>query len=389
MICSKSSGLVVGIDATNLRGGGGITHLVELLTAVIPADYGITKIVIWGGRDTLTKLPEREWLEKVSPNALNLGLYRRIIWQRFSLSVAARAALCDVLFVPGGSYAGGFKPIVTMSRNLLPFEGSELRRYGMSVMTLKLLILRYTQSRSYKSADGVIFLTKYAQNAVLKVTGPLNGVKAIIPHGISPRFQLPPKDQKGIGDYRTSRPFRMLYVSIIDQYKHQWHVIEAVHSLRAQGVPVVLDLIGPAYPAALKRMEAALVQYDPQKVWVRYHGAVAYETLNTLYAKADLGVFASSCENMPNILLETMASGLPVACSNLGPMPEVLGESGLYFNPESPVAIKNILRKYIDSPNLRSKKANASTQRCRQYNWERCAHETFCFLVDVACKKIK
>ena len=39
-----STGVIVGIDATNLRGGGGMTHLVELLTAVVPANHGITKI---------------------------------------------------------------------------------------------------------------------------------------------------------------------------------------------------------------------------------------------------------------------------------------------------------------------------------------------------------
>ena len=319
MNIGPSTGLIVGIDATNLRGGGGITHLVELLTAVVPANHGITKIIIWGGEQTLYKLPRLAWLEKISPIALNKGLVARIMWQRFSLTRAARVALCDVLFVPGGSYAGEFKPIVTMSRNLLPFEWPELRRYGMRLMAFKLLILRYTQSRSYRGADGVIFLTEYAKHAVLKVTGPLAGKTVTIPHGMSPRFQLPPKEQRPIGAYNATKPFRLLYVSIVDQYKHQWHVIEAVHTLRAQGLPVVLELIGPAYSPALARLHAAITQFDPEKHWVRYHGAVPYEILNTFYAQADLGVFASSCENMPNILLETMASGLPVACSNRGP----------------------------------------------------------------------
>lgn len=384
-----STGVIVGIDATNLRDGGGLTHIVELLNAVVPANHGITKIVIWGGEQTLCKLPGYAWLKKISPIALNKGLVARTMWQRFSLTRAARVELCDVLFVPGGSYIGKFKPIVTMSRNLLPFEWTELRRYGVTLTAIKCLILRYTQSRSYKAADGVIFLTEYAKHAVLKVTGPLAGKIVTIPHGVSPRFQLPPKEQRPIGDYNTAKPFRLLYVSIINQYKHQWHVIEAVHILRAQGLSVVLELVGPAYPPALARLHGAITQFDPEKNWVCYHGAVPYEILNTLYAQADLGVFASSCENMPNILLETMASGLPVACSSRGPMPEVLGEAGLYFDPESPVEIAQSLRKYIDSPALRSEKAKASIARCQQYAWEHCAGETFTFLAEVACGKIK
>jgi len=116
---------------------------------------------------------------------------------------------------------------------------------------------------------------------------------------------------------------------------------------------------------------------------VRYLGAVPYEKLNNLYAQADLGVFASSCENMPIILMETMASGLPIACSNRGPMPEVLGDAGLYFDPESPTEIMRSLRKYIDSPELRTEKANSSIARCQQYSWSRCADETFMFLANV------
>ena len=256
-------------------------------------------------------------------------------------------------------------------------------------MALKLLLLRYSQSRSFKCADGVIFLTDYAKQAVLKVTGLLAAKTATIAHGLSPRFQMPPKVQHPIKKYTESNPLRLIYVSIIDQYKHQWYLIEAVHTLRVQGLPVELELIGPAYPSALARLQVAIRQFDPGKVWVHYHGAVPYESLHSVYAQADLAVFASSCENMPIILLETMASGLPVACSNRGPMPEVLGEAGLYFDPESPVEIAQILRKYIDSSALRSEKAKASIARCQQYVWERCADETFAFLGEVACGKIK
>ena len=35
---------------------------------------------------------------------------------------------------------------------------------------------------------------------------------------------------------------------------------------------------------------------------------------------------------MPNTLVEAMASGLPIACSDRGPMPEVLGDGGVLFD---------------------------------------------------------
>ena len=373
-----------GIDATNLRHGGGITHLAELLGAAEPAAVGFKRVVVWGGRPTLSMLDDRPWLDKRSPPALDKALLRRSLWQRFSLSRSARTAGCDVLFVPGGTYQGDFYPVVTMSRNLLPFEMRELRRYNVSLLTLKMLVLRLAQSRSYREAAGIIFLTEYARDAVLRVTGPLRGQTRIIPHGLTPRFSSPPRPQRTLSDYDERHPYRILYVSIIDQYKHQWHVVDAVGLLRRQGLPVALDLVGPAYPPALKRLNETINRVDANGRWAIYHGAVPFNEVHHRYANADLALFASSCENMPNILLEKMASGLPIACSHHGPMPEVLGDAGLYFDPEQPKDIARALRALIDSPQLRTELAQASHQRVQRFSWPRCASETFGFLAGVA-----
>ena len=375
--------ITIGIDAANLRGGGGVTHLVEMLRVAQPKLHGIKRVVVWGGIPTLQLLDERPWLTKITPPALDKSLFQRTLWQRYGLSQAARDAGCNVLFVPGGSYAGNFYPVVTMSRNLLPFEMSELLRYGWSLLTLKLLLLRLIQSRSFRKADGVIFLTEYARDVVLRVTGKLLGQICIVPHGLNPRFNMVPKLQRNITEYDYAHPFRVLYVSIIDQYKHQWHVVEAVAALRKQGFPIVLDLVGPAYPPALKRLNQIIERLDVERRWVYYHGAIPFNELHLRYAEADLGLFASSCENMPNILLETMASGLPIACSNRGPMPEVLGQAGVFFNPEQPEDITRALRELIESPQTRTELARASYERVQQYSWLRCADETFRFLVGV------
>lgn len=379
-----NQGIVVGIDATNLRQGGGRTHLVELLRAADPKNFGIDRVVVWGSKGTLELLDECPWLEKVCPPAQEAGLVKRTLWQRSELSKAAREAGCDILFVPGGSYAGNFHPVITMSRNMLPFEWGELRRYGLSSMTLKLILLRFTQSRSFRYSDGVIFLTEYAKNGVKIAAGKLRGRSAIIPHGMQSRFLMPPRTQRAIGSCSVANPFRLLYVSIIDQYKHQWRVVEAVAKIREQyGWPLVLDLVGPSYFPAVKRLKKCMNEFDANRQWVHYHGVVPYDELHTIYAKADLGIFASSCENMPNILLETMAAGLPVASSNRGPMPEILGDAGVYFDPEKPESIAVSLKRLISSAELRATLAQAAYDKARTYSWERCARDTFGFLVEI------
>ena len=91
-------------------------------------------------------------------------------------------------------------------------------------------------------------------------------------------------------------------------------------------------------------------------------------------------VFPSTCENLPIILLEAMTAGLPIASSDRGPMPEVLKDAGLYFNPESVTSIKNCLRYMIENPNLLKSLSAKAKQYSQAYSWKKCADETFEFL---------
>lgn len=376
--------MIVGIDAANLRSGGGVTHLKELLAAAEPANQGVQRVVVWGGKSTLDELPKTPWLEKAHHPWLDRGLPYRVLWQRRLLPRLASQVGCRVLFCPGGLAPTTFRPVVTMCRNLLPFERREMYRYGMSSQLVRLMLLRQAQAASFREADGVIFLTRYAQERVRREVREITGATAIIPHGVNQGFFCKPRPQRSVTRGSDGPSFRIVYVSIVNLYKHQWHVATAVARLRRDELPVELELVGPAYPPALRRLETSMLRLDPTGAFLRYRGFVPHDELPMVYKQADLGIFASSCENLPNILLESMAAGLPIACSNRGPMPEVLGEAGMYFDPEDPDDIVRALRELIASPELRAEKAQMAFERAQRYSWRRCADETFAFLARVA-----
>ncbi len=170
------------------------------------------------------------------------------------------------------------------------------------------------------------------------------------------------------------------YVSIVEVYKHQWHVAESVSRLRAEGLPVALDLVGPSTPSALTRLKKTMSRVDPAGAVVRYLGSVPHAKLGERYAEADLFLFASSCEAFGQILIEAMSAGLPIACSRQSAMTELLGEAGVYFEPEDPQDIARALLELIESAPLRARLATAAFERAKSYSWDRCARETFAFL---------
>ena len=375
----------LGIDASNIRAGGGVTHLVELLRAACPLEYGLDEVVVWGSDRTLKELPARSWLKLVHEPLLDRAFPFRLYWQRTKLTKLAQKS-CDILFVPGGSYNGHFRPFVSMSQNLLPFDNRERSRFGISLASVRYRLLGLSQARCSKRADGVIFLTKYAASVVMGQVREISGEAAIIPHGIDQRFACQPRPQKPLSFYSSEKPLELLYVSIINVYKHQDRVAEALGLLRNEGLPVRLHLVGPAYSPMLQRLQTILRELDPYGKFLNYQGPISYHDLPRVYHRSDMFVFASSCETISITLLEAMASGLPIACSNRGPMPEVLGDAGVYFDPENSLDIARALRQLALSHEMRDRYAHAAYERAKVYCWDRCADETFRFIVKVAHK---
>jgi glycosyltransferase involved in cell wall biosynthesis len=269
-----------------------------------------------------------------------------------------------------------------MSQNMLPFESRELWRYGPSWTGLRLRLIRSGQAATFRRADGVIFLTHYAARTIRSLVR-FAASAAIIPHGVQDAFRQRPRLDPEPDAYGPTRPFRCLYVSIIDAYKHQPVVALAASRLRQAGIPIAVDFVGPPVEPWARRLRRTLRSLDSEGRFLRYLGAIDHRRLPDVYAGADAFVFASSCENLPNILLEAMASSLPIACSSRGPMPEVLRDAGVYFDPENVDSLTRALEALFKDPALRARLAADASRLAAGYTWARCADSTFAFVAEV------
>ncbi|TGL99809.1 glycosyltransferase family 1 protein [Leptospira jelokensis] len=369
----------VGIDLSNIRSGGGLTHIKEILKVLDPAKFNVDTIIVWGGKKTLDELDNQNWLIKIEESLLNKSILFRVFWQKYILTKRVTKENCHILFVPGGSYSGNFKPFVTMSQNLLPFEPAEINRYKFSIFYFKLHFLKFVQRNTFKKANGVIFLTEFARKRVLDFVEIQNST--IVHHGINPVFFKAPKKQKKFTKYDSNSVIRLLYVSFIGEYKHQWNVIEAVRNLREKGYSIELTFIGaPSEKKAFKKFQKAIQLFDSKQEFVNYYPNVSYSEIHSFYEKADLFVFASSCETFGQILTEAMASGLPILCSQLSAMPELLGRFGKYFDPINVNSLEVSLMEFIDSFEERTTFSEGAYEEAKKFNWRKASDMTFSFI---------
>lgn len=375
--------MIVGIDASNIRVGGGVIHLKEILSHVPFEDYGISRIVVWGEVDTLLHLPEHERIIKIILPKFNGSLLKRFFWQLNKLGKEASTFGCDVLLIPGGIYLGRFRPFVSIIQNMQVFEWSELRREGVSREGARLLLLQVLQVLTCIRSSGLIFLSNYCLKYFKEKWEWLisNAKSIVIQHGINNSHHK--KNHKSIDLYSNENPFQILYVSTVKNYKHQWNLIDAVGRLRGQGYPLHLHLVGGGDQAAIEKLQKAAERNQKDYRFVFYHGNQIHDATLRFYNEADLFAFPSSCEAFGISLLEAMSYGLPIACSKYGPMPEVLGEAGLFFDPLGVDSIAEALESLILDVNLRERLSTAAMERAKLYSWQVSAQDTFGFLYTV------
>ena len=374
-------GITIGIDASRNRSGGATAHLLGILKDGDPLAYGIQKVHVWSYANLLDALPDAPWLVKHNPIELERSLVHQVLWQYRSLPKEARSNGCQILLNTDAGTVCPFRPAVVMSRDMLSYEPGEMQRFGLSKNRLRLLLLRFIQSHSIKKSDAVIFLTHYAAKVIQKVTGTIQRY-AVIPHGVGENFRNPSPNESWPTD--SQRTIRLLYVSDAAMYKHQWHVIKAVKQVRHAGYDVSLLLVGGGRGRAQNLLEQSILEADPAQEFVEQRAFVSHDKIPKLLADADVFVFASSCENMPNTLLEAMANGLPIACSDRGPMPEVLDDGGVYFDPANVESIATAIKTILADSVLRERIRNRAIEISGQYSWGRCSSETWKFLSDCA-----
>jgi glycosyltransferase involved in cell wall biosynthesis len=261
---------------------------------------------------------------------------------------------------------------------MLSYEPGEMQRFGWSRSRLRLELLRLLQNRSLRHAAGAIFLSGHAAEMIQRACGRLPRV-TFIPHGVGEEFRHQPRT--AIWPVDGARPVRCVYVSRAALYKHQWMVVRAIAALRDRGNAVTLTLIGGGCGRAQQRLDAEIDAVDPERSFVDQRPFVPHGDLPAHLADADVFVFASSCENLPNTLIEAMAVGLPIACSDRGPMPEVLQDGGVYFDPEDPTTIAEAVARLLADAELRQRLAARARELAAAYSWRRCSDETWAFLV--------
>lgn len=106
---------------------------------------------------------------------------------------------------------------------------------------------------------------------------------------------------------------------------------------------------------------------------VHFTNYISDEDLVELFGSTDALVFPSLWEGFGLPAVEAMSCGVPVLCSNLSSLPEVVGDAGLFFDPHKTSDISETINRFFDDPKLQKELRDRALPRAATFTWERAA----------------
>jgi glycosyltransferase involved in cell wall biosynthesis len=369
---NREAHLKILINAFSARLGGGQTYLTNLLEFLRQDDCFEVFVL---APDSL-KVPERRNIHRIHVRWPVKNPMMRAIWEKVCLARLARRLEADVLFYPGGVLGSrvppGCKSVMTF-QNMIPFDRVQRRKYPLGYMRVRNWLLKQAMLHSMLEADRVICISEFGRQVIENNKAGLRQKTIVIPHGIGSCFrtnQAPRPQWLFADDY-------LLYVSILDVYKAQLEVLRAYALLKQRRFTrEKLVLAGPERPRYAQKVRNEIGRLGLEND-VLLAGPVPHDQLPALYQNALINIFASECENCPNIMLEALAAGRPLLASNRPPMPEFGGDATIYFDPSDPEDLAEKLFAVIDDPPRLAELSAKTKERSRLYDWDRTARTTW------------
>jgi glycosyltransferase involved in cell wall biosynthesis len=343
---------------------GNETYVRNLLNCFEVLDREADFVTYISREEAIADVPQRFQKRRVSGNPfvrLGYDLPRRVAEDRPSL-----------LHVQYTAPLSCSAPIVVTVHDVSFLEHPEY------FTAFRAMQLRLTVWRTVKAARCILTPSEFSKQKILDAYKLPDDKVAVLPYGVSSVFH-PVARETAQRSMRTSLPRApfILTVSDLQPRKNHLGLIQAFEELiRAHPqLPHHLLVVGkeetwyaPTVHAAAKKSQVA----DR----IHFTGFVDDDELRRLYGACDLFVYPSFYEGFGLPILEAMACGRAVACSNTSAMPEVADSAALLFDPGSQRDLVAAMRDLLLNPELRQRMERLGVQRAAMFSWTSSAAKT-------------
>ena len=353
---------------------GNEVYIRNLLRGFASLDQSSQFIAYLSTRDkqALDEVPSRFRQKRVSGNS-----FRRL---GVDLVARVREDRPDLLHVQYTAPLNCPVPVVVSVHDVSFLEHPEYFPWWRSMQ------LRVTVKRTVLQAAKVITPSEFSRRGIAEAYGLDASKISVVPIGVSAAFHPMSREVAAArvqGRFGIQAPF-LLTVGDLQPRKNQIGLIRAFEELirNHPHLPHHLAIVGQPTWFSANVMDAAKKSAVADRI--HFTGFVDDDELLLLYNACEVFVFPSFYEGFGMPILEAMACGRAVACSNTSAMPEVANATALLFDPESTEQMTRAIRDIVLDSELRTRMERHGLQRASMFTWDRTSRKTLDLYYEVA-----
>jgi glycosyltransferase involved in cell wall biosynthesis len=370
----------VAINCLAAKKEGALTYLLNLLPKLVSVNPKHEFILY---TDPLTADKISKFLPKVTANVEYILINRlihpiiRIIWENLIFNQYLKNSRIDVLFCPVPPRPLFCSvPTAVAIRNMEPYCLGLWKKVSW-FERIRFLYLRFSFGFSLHKATRIVLVAKETQALLEKKHHFDKNKISVIHHGRNKSFRsMKQADALAIlaDEFNIKEPY-ILYVSKTRPYKNHVELVEALSILQKRWqhkdkLVIVGDKQEPYYSQVIEKVVELQLEES-----VIFLGNIDYDLLPIINNGARVAVFPSTCEACPNIVIETLACGVPMAVSNIAVHQEICEDAVLYFDPFEPESIALTMHELLIDKTKLNVLSNKALLQAEKYSWESTAKD--------------
>lgn len=261
------------------------------------------------------------------------------------------------------------KKVIVTVYDLIPFDKRFLPGMGER-------ILNKCVASKLKKADKLIAISEHTKKDIIKYLGlPPERIEVIYCGVDHSEFRRLDRGKTSKKKTERKKKLRVLYVGSEMPRKNVAVLLKAFAILKENLPNIELVKIGESqWPGSRESLKllAKKLSISEDMIWIDKVG----KSLAIEYNKADLFVFPSLYEGFGFPVIEAMACGCPVICSDKTSLPEVVGNAAIYFDGYDVKDLAKKMHDVLTNEVLRLKMTEAGLAQARKFSWQKAAQKT-------------
>lgn len=341
-------------------------------------------------RENIFGLSEKNGFKVVYIKGSSASPYAKVIFEQFILPLYLIKYKIDVAYFPG-NYISVFtnKPTLLFIQSVLDFYVSK------DISIIKRLYRQLLLMISIRKAKKIITPSIYAKDLIMQ-NFKVDDLKIeVVYHGIDRElFNNKISREEFINGSELLKKYGInkkyiLYVAALWDYKNHEKLIIAFEKLVNQKEKdLTLVLIGSGLGTNKDYLD--YIYNLPGKLGIKdkviFIDNIELYELSLFYKMAQVFVFPSLCESFGFPVIEALACGIPVICSNSFALPEITGNAGILVNAEDENELLNAMNMVLRDKELMKELSEKSLKRAEVFSWENSIKKTLRILNDLKNK---